>query len=301
MTLSYDGKKLPTIKFLIFPLLLLVMLIAGIIYDVVIAGGNDFVKIFTFNHYFSIFSPSIGLLSFISIMFTVGNVRGGNRQNLLVFLNLIVMFGAIATVFLSLFMWDKKPNTILAEINTKLSPVVDEFFAQKSIKPLEVKQNPKAPYSIVEASLTIDSNGNYFFSKPVDPDNPQDYYSKKEDDSVEYGNTYAQNLHLLQIYQAGLEPDSYKSIAVIVKDWVKTGRKVQLDLGSVPEVREQVNIYIVDIATWQVITEIGPIYGSRASRPFGGPGAGTIYLTEVRGSEVKVNTIRKALDKLNWE
>ncbi len=292
MTLSYDGKKLPTIKFLVLPIFMIVIISSGIIWGVLTARGNDLLAIYIFNNYFRILLSTLGFLSFISIMFAVGNVGPGNRQNMLVFLNLAVMFGAIGTIILSLTVWDKKPKAVLDDINLKLSPVIEEFFAQKSIKPLELSQNPKAPYAIIDASMIVDSNGNYFFTKPelVEGESPSKYL-----------NTYAQNLHLLEIVQSGALPESYQSIVVVVRQWVKTGRNIHLDLGSVPELRQQVNIYIIDIASWQVVSETGPIFGSRAHRPIGGPGAGTIYVKELRGKEVKVKTIYRTLDKITWE
>ena len=95
--------------------------------------------------------------------------------------------------------------------------------------------------------------------------------------------------------------ESYKSLAVIVRQWVTTGRNIPLDRGTAPELREQVNIYVVDVSTWQVVAENRPILGGRAHRPIGGPGVGTIYIDELRGKEVETKTIRKYLDKLAWE
>lgn len=295
MIKSYDGKQLPTIKFLAMPFIMLAIIVASFIKGMLLVKGDDMVAIYEYNQYFAIGMPVLVILSFLSIMFTVGKVGPGNGQNLLVALNLAVMIASAGIFILSISSWDKKPQAALNSINSKLRPIIDELFIQESIKPLEATRDPMAPYTIVDASMTIAVNGDYLFMKP------QVEEATTEDSHQHYNNTDAQNLHLLQMVQSGQAPDSYKSIAVVVRQWVMTGRNIQLDVGSVPELRQQVVIYVVDITTWQVVTEIGPIYGSRAHRPFGGPGAGVIYLSELRGNEVKENTILKLLDKLTWE
>ncbi|PKN99087.1 MAG: hypothetical protein CVU42_09480 [Chloroflexi bacterium HGW-Chloroflexi-4] len=301
MTLSYDGKKLRTINFLIFPLVMFIVIVASCIYGFILSRGTNVVAIFIFIHFFRIILSVIFFMLFFSIMYTVGQVGLGDRQNLLVFINLGVWLPLIIAFILSFTSLDNKPQTVLNEINTKLFPVIEDFFSQKSIKPLDQRQNPKAPYFIVDASVRIDEKGDYIFSTPAEIDDDQNNYAQDESQPTNYSNTYKQDLHLLQIFQSGQQIESYKSIAVIVHDWVLTGRMVKLDYGSVPELRQQVKIYIVDVATWQVIDELSPIIGGRAIRPFGGPGAGTIYIKEVRGKEVKESKIRNALDKLSWE
>jgi hypothetical protein len=286
-----EYKPQPTMKFLVMPIFCALVLAGVTVYGSILANGNDLVATYKFTHNINPFMVALFFLVFLSIIFTVGWVGPGNKQNLLVFANLAVMFGLFGIGIFGISTWDKKPKAALATINNNLRPVVEQFFAQESVKPLESTQVPHTPYTVVEAVLTLDPQGNYRFTKPEVTDPPAEVYR----------NSYKQNLHLLEIFAAGGTPDNYRSIVVVVRTWVDTHRKINLDLGSVPELRQLVNMYIVDTGSWTVIGYPDPILGGRAHRPIGGPGAGTIYISEVRGKEVEYKTIQKTLDKLTWE
>jgi hypothetical protein len=285
-------------KFLVMPIACALILVGAIFWGSALTKGNDLVAIYKFTHFLNTGLFVLFPVVFFSIIFTVGWVRDDDRKTLLVFANLAVMFGLFGIGIFGVTTWDNKPQAALATINAELEPVVEQFFAAGPFKPQTTNKNPLTPYKILEADMSKDADGNYLFSKPQVSEDP---LANKDTDANNYPNTYAQNLHLLEIYQSGGELESYKSLAVIVRQWVKTGRTIPLDRGTAPELREQVNIYIVDVSTWQVVAENKPILGGRAQRPIGGPGVGTIYIDELRGKEVEFKTIRKYLDNLTWE
>jgi hypothetical protein len=286
-----ESKPHPTIKFLVVPIICALLLIGIAVLGSLLTKGDNLVVIYQFNHYFPIFMGAMLVIIFFSIMFTVGEQGAGSKENWLVFANLALMLGLIVLTFIGILSWTNKPIAALGEVYVNRQPVITDFFTQESIIPLVTPQVPRAPYTVVEAELTLNSSGNYLFTKP----------KEIEPDAEVYRPSFKQNLHLLEIIEAGGTPEDYQSIVVVVRTWVDTHRRIKLDRGSVPELRQRVDIYIVDAASWTVVEQPISILGGRAHRPIGGPGAGTIYLSEVKGKEVEYKTIQKILVKIIWE
>ena len=170
-------------KFLVIPIACAIILVGAIFWGSALAKGSDLVAIYKFNHNLTIVLAVLFFVGILSIMFTVGWVGPGDKQNLLVFAGLAVMFGSIGVGIFGVTTWDNKPQAALATINAKLEPVVEQFFAAGPIKPLTTNVNPLAPYTIVEADMSKDAEGNYLFNKPPVPEDAlqayKDYHLKE--------------------------------------------------------------------------------------------------------------------------
>ena len=89
------------------------------------------------------------------------------------------------------------------------------------------------------------------------------------------------------------------SVVLIAGSYRASGQKIQLDNGWVPELRQQVIIFAVNLDSMAIVWRSENLYGGPARSPAHTPGVQ--YFSELRGPEVKRSEIDMNItDKIPW-
>lgn len=92
------------------------------------------------------------------------------------------------------------------------------------------------------------------------------------------------------------------SVVIIAESWRKTGRTLKLDVGSAPEAKHTVRLFVLDIHKSNIVWASGIYKGDPPSLPIiGRPGGGTIYVTVLNGERIDLSKIKQIIKSIPWQ
>jgi hypothetical protein len=237
------------------------------------------------------FNKPFGILMLIILFLSAGDaihsgvdIRGTLGNFLATWNSLVAIAAIIITVIVM-----AGSNAPSEALSSQISPLVHRLFEDPP-KALMVSQRPSPPYAIIKGELSLDSLGNPSF------------LAQSEDNMPSWRTTSAVDVLLLEASMEGRTSGVLKSIVVVGRSWYSTGRSVALDIGTAPEYRQQVFLYVVDVPTWQIIWVEGPLIGGEAHLPFmRAPGGGIVTLEKMYGPEVTDREIDIAASEIAWK
>jgi hypothetical protein len=266
------SKLIRCVKVVAFPTFFTILLISVYYYWLHLIAGADLVASYQFNKPFGILMLIILFLSAGDAIHSGVDIRGTLGNFLATWNSLVAIAAIIITVIVM-----AGSNAPSEALSSQISPLVHRLF-----------EDP--PKALIKGELSLDSLGNPSF------------LAQSEDNMPSWRTTSAVDVLLLEASMEGRTSGVLKSIVVVGRSWYSTGRSVALDIGTAPEYRQQVFLYVVDVPTWQIIWVEGPLIGGEAHLPFmRAPGGGIVTLEKMYGPEVTDREIDIAASEIAWK
>jgi hypothetical protein len=246
-------------------------------YGARLSAGADMRASYRFFPAFGILTMATAVASIIAALCSGLYISGAFGKSLAT-CNAIICIASFVSLFYGLH-WQHKP---LEAIHSQVTPLVARL-AQDSPPMSSTRRRPAMPYLVVDASL--DSFGNPLF----------------DEHPIWRATSSVEDL-LLDACSDGQTGQIINSIVLVGREWHETGRNVVLDVGSAPELRQRVQLLVVDVANWQIVWSEGPIIGGEARLPrVRAPGGGSTIIEALRGPEVPDRDIDKRIAQIPWE